>query len=234
MMQLHTEQIGFSYGQRMILNGITLTLSSVGITALVGANGVGKTVLMKMLAGLLAPTQGAVHLITPNGALNPSQHAQGRRHLGFHSDTLHFWQGETVQEAITLTQALRQVAQPQLEYDLLVEQCHLGDLQRVVLKQLSLGQQRRVGLALALVGKPAFIFLDEPTNALDLKEQETTMALVKRLAQHSHLIITSHRFNEVDALANRLLILKEGRLCHDAPLTMPVAEIYRVYYHDAL
>lgn len=236
-MQLVAQNLGFSRGNQTILRGITLTFATPGITALLGANGVGKTLLIKMLVGLIQPTEGAVQLSTfDRQTWQPAQQADARMQMGFQGDELNFWRNETVQQALLYTQALRQVDQCKGEYQALLEQCHLGDLQKVPLKRLSLGQQRRVAIALALVGRPSFIFLDEPTNALDLKEQDTMMVLFKQLSAHSQLIITSHRFNEVELLADRLLILKEGRLCHDAPLadtTPSAAQIYREYYHDA-
>jgi ABC-type multidrug transport system ATPase subunit len=233
MTELQARQIGFTSGEHIILSDITFTVSQVGITALLGANGVGKTLLMKILAGLVKPTAGSVQLINDEGSFAPWQYASIRQNIGFHGDQLNFWLAESVQQALTFTLAVRQIAQPQSAYEMLIDQCHLGDLQQLALKKLSLGQQRRVGLALALVGRPPLILLDEPTNALDFKEQEITLKLFQQLAQTSHLIITSHRFDEVDNLADRLLILNKGRLCHDAPLDEATVKIYRGYYDNA-
>ncbi|WP_062208928.1 ABC transporter ATP-binding protein [Streptomyces sp. NBRC 109706] len=189
------------------VRGLDFTVRQGEVFALLGTNGAGKTSTVEVLEGLAPPTGGSVRLLghdpfrdravvrprigimLQEGGL-PSELTAG--------ETARMWAGQVTG------------ARPEAEA---LELVGLGGRAGVRVKQLSGGERRRLDLALALMGRPQVLFLDEPTTGLDPQARRTTWELVRSLrAEGSTIVLTTHYLEEAEALADRLAIMSEGRI----------------------
>lgn len=201
---IQAEHVSFSYGEQTILKDINLTINPGEIIGLIGKNGAGKTTLLNLLLGVRAQKSGHLTLFdqVPGGPL-------AKRNIGSMLQGDLPIRGITVVELLTMAAAHYPTAgQPkQLMADLA-----LTELAQRQLTTLSGGQLRRVTFALALIGNPELLFLDEPTVGMDTNAQQAFWARVKALkAQGKTVIITSHYLPEIEQVADRILLLQDGR-----------------------
>lgn len=212
MFPLQAHALGFSAGEKQILDRVDLRLERGSFTAVLGPNGAGKSVLMRLLHGLLVPTTGRVQW----GELEvrPAQQAMlfqrpvmlRRSVLGNVVYGLHV-QGVAAAEA-------RQRAQTALARVGLV---HLADRPARV---LSGGEQQRVALARAVALEPAILFLDEPTASLDPVATRAIEATLAELhAQGTTIVMVTHHLGQARRLAQDIVFVQEGRVTEHTPAT---------------
>ncbi|WKX71222.1 ABC transporter ATP-binding protein [Streptomyces sp. XD-27] len=189
------------------VRGVSFSVARGELFALLGTNGAGKTSTVELLEGLALPDEGSVRLL----GLDPHrERAQVRPRIGvmlqeggFPSDltaaeTARMWAGCTT-GARPVTDALEAVG--------------LAERRDVRVKQLSGGERRRLDLALALLGRPDVLFLDEPTTGLDAEGRRETWELVRSLRDSgTTVLLTTHYLEEAEELADRLAIMHEGRI----------------------
>jgi ABC-2 type transport system ATP-binding protein len=196
------------YGDRVAVDDVTLEIGAGSLVGLLGPNGAGKTTLLSLLQGLRRPTTGTVRLF----GRNPLE-AAARRGLG-----------STPQEtALPDTLRVREVIDyvgghfgDRVPVGELSQQFGLGDLLRRQCGSLSGGQKRRVAVALAFVGRPRLVLLDEPTTGLDVDARRALWnAIREQHAAGTTVIVTSHYIEEIEALAERVVVIGEGRMLAD-------------------
>lgn len=182
-----------------------------------GANGAGKTTVIKCLLGLL-PVQGSIRLLHYT---IPQDGKMARRMIGYVPQEMTFYDMTTWQTIDFFARLKHVAADHALE---LLQWVGLGDHMGKMVSTLSGGMKQRLALALALLSDPPLLVLDEPTSNLDSRGREEFIALLKRLkAQGKTILFTSHRLEEVETLADRVLVLEEGRLvCECAPAELPL------------
>lgn len=189
------------------VRGIDLTVARGELFALLGTNGAGKTSTLELLEGLEQPTAGQVKVLGHDPYLERSK---VRPYLGMMLQEGGFPSDLTVAETGRMWSGVTSDARP------LAEVLELVGLERranVRVKQLSGGEKRRLDLALAIVGKPKVLFLDEPTTGMDAEGRRATWRLVRELqAQGTTVILTTHYLEEAEQLANRLAIMHRGRI----------------------
>src|SRR5690606_29217046 len=173
-----------------------------------GPNGAGKTTLLTLLAGLRRPSSGQVELFGEN----PRQ-VRSRRHLGTTPQQTALPPVLRVSEVIDLVGAHFEDRVPTAE---LAEEFGLGDLLRRQAGALSGGQQRRLSVALAFVGRPRLVLLDEPTTGLDVDIRHVLWDAIRAFhAEGGTVLLTSHYLDEVEALAQRAVVIDHGRILAD-------------------
>ncbi|MFK0160039.1 ABC transporter ATP-binding protein [Streptomyces sp. NPDC090493] len=189
------------------VRGITFSVARGEIFALLGTNGAGKTSTVELLEGLAAPDGGRVRVLghdphRERGAVRPRTGVM-LQEGGFPSEL-------TVGETVRMWAGCTTGARPPAEALGLVG---LGGRTDVRVKQLSGGERRRLDLALALLGRPEVLFLDEPTTGLDAEGRRDTWELVRTLRDDgTAVLLTTHYLEEAEDLADRLAILHEGRI----------------------
>ncbi|MFE7173638.1 ABC transporter ATP-binding protein [Streptomyces sp. NPDC057616] len=189
------------------VRGITFSVGRGEIFALLGTNGAGKTSTVELLEGLARPAGGRVRVLghdpyEERGAVRPRTGVM-LQEGGFPSEL-------TVAETARMWAGCVSGARPQDEALALVG---LAGRAGVRVKQLSGGERRRLDLALALLGKPEVLFLDEPTTGLDAEGRRDTWELVRALRDAgTTVLLTTHYLEEAEGLADRLAILHEGRI----------------------
>ncbi|MEI5008651.1 ABC transporter ATP-binding protein [Streptomyces sp. PmtA] len=189
------------------VSGITFSVQRGELFALLGTNGAGKTSTVELLEGLAAPSDGAVRVLghdpyRERAAVRPRIGVM-LQEGGFPSDLT---SAETVRMWAGCTSGARPVAEA-------LELVGLGRRSGVRVKQLSGGERRRLDLALALLGRPEVLFLDEPTTGLDAEGRRDTWELVRELRDTgTTVLLTTHYLEEAESLADRLAIMHAGRI----------------------
>jgi ABC-2 type transport system ATP-binding protein len=189
------------------VRGITFDVARGEVFALLGTNGAGKTSTVELLEGLAPPSAGRVRVLghDPYGERDAVRPRTGvmLQEGGFPAEL-------TVAETVRMWAGCTSGARPVGEA---LETVGLGKRAGVRVKQLSGGERRRLDLALALLGEPEVLFLDEPTTGLDAEGRRETWDLVRALRDGgTTVLLTTHYLEEAEELADRLAILHEGRI----------------------
>ncbi|MFG2640835.1 ABC transporter ATP-binding protein [Streptomyces sp. NPDC048370] len=189
------------------VNGISFAVPRGEIFALLGTNGAGKTSTVELLEGLAAPSGGTVQVL---GHDPYRERTAVRPRIGVMLQEGGFPSDLTVAETVRMWAGCTTGARPTGEA---LEAVGLGSRERVRIKQLSGGERRRLDLALALLGRPEVLFLDEPTTGLDAEGRRDTWALVRALRDEgTTVVLTTHYLEEAESLADRLAIMHQGRI----------------------
>jgi len=216
-----------SYGPLEALKGLSFEVSRGEVFGLLGPNGAGKTTTVEILEGYRARDGGDVTVL---GTDPESRDRAFRARIGIVLQSAGFYQRATVRESVELLSKAYPDPRDVAETIALVG---LEDKADARVKTLSGGQQRRLDLALALVGDPEMIFLDEPTTGFDPAARRTAWGVIRSLKQLGKtVVLTTHYLDEAQSLADRVAIVQAGRLVAVGPpeeLT-PASRTYRVSY----
>lgn len=209
-----------SYGDKTVLNGVSVALYPREFVGLMGASGCGKSTLMDTLNGMRPATSGQVFV----NDLDLYQHFDLlRRSIGYvpQRDILH--------EALTVERTLYYAGKMRLPSGTsstqineiiseVIETVGLTEQRDNAFRQLSGGQQKRLSLGIELITKPNFLFLDEPTSPLDPETTENMMLLFRRLADEGRIVVmVTHKFEKFNSMHNIVLLTKGGRLAFFGP-----------------
>ncbi|MBI2382391.1 MAG: ABC transporter ATP-binding protein [Gammaproteobacteria bacterium] len=200
------------YAGTPALEGIAFALRSGEVVGLLGENGAGKSSLLRLVAGLL-PVQA--------GRLRFAGQDQRRGELAYLADPPALHDDVRVADFLALSARLMGLSPSAARRGVAreLERLDLGELRGRLIGPLSKGQRQRVGLAAALLAEPALLLLDEPSSGLDPVQQARFRALVRELGRERAVLLSSHQLEEVQACADRALILHEGRLRADLDLS---------------
>ncbi|MFE3553674.1 ABC transporter ATP-binding protein [Streptomyces sp. NPDC059193] len=189
------------------VRGVSFSVARGEVFALLGTNGAGKTSTVELLEGLAAPSGGRVRVF----GLDPyARRAEVRPRTGVMLQEGGFPSDLSVTETVRMWGGVTTGARPAAE---VLDLVGLGARASVRVKQLSGGERRRLDLALALLGRPEVLFLDEPTTGMDPEGRRDTWALVRELRDRgTTVVLTTHYLEEAEELADRLAILHEGEL----------------------
>ena len=194
------------YGSMTVLHGLNLSLAEGEVLGLFGHNGAGKTTSMKLILGLLAPSEGQVRVL----GRQPADPAV-RRQLGYLPENVTFYPQLSGRETLRHFARLKGAALGQV--DDLLEQVGLAQAAERRVKTYSKGMRQRLGLAQALLGEPRLLLLDEPTVGLDPIATGDLYQVIDRLRQGGcSIILCSHVLPGVEAHINRAAILARGEL----------------------
>jgi ABC-2 type transport system ATP-binding protein len=202
------------YGEFAAVDDVSFKIEPGEVVGLLGHNGAGKTTIMKMLTGFLEPSGGTIHV---DGVEVFAEPIAVQAQMGYLPESLPLYPELTVTEYLAYAADLRgldarvcvaeAVAATQLEEKAL-DPIHT----------LSRGFKQRVGVAQAILHKPKFLILDEPSNGLDPNQTQHMRRLIRHLAEHATVILSTHIMQEVSAVCDRALILRSGQLVVDERL----------------
>jgi ABC-2 type transport system ATP-binding protein len=207
-----------SYGPIEALRGITFSIAEGEIVGLLGPNGAGKTTILKILTGYLQPDEGTVY-VNDIDVLTRTREVQAQ--IGYLPETAPLYPELSVQGYLKMMAELRQIPEDErvARISEAVYATGLEDHLTRPIGQLSKGFRQRVGLAQAIVHRPKLLILDEPTIGLDPTQIVEIRRLIRRLAQHSTILFSTHVLSEVEALCDRVMILINGLVKADARLS---------------
>lgn len=217
------------FGARRAVDDVSALVKAGCITGFIGPNGAGKSTTMKMLVGLVRPTSG--HGLI--GGRPYRDHAVPIRAAGLALETHVCHPGRRVRAHLNVLAAANDIQTSRV--DEVLEMVDLADAARLRGKALSLGMAQRLALAVALLGDPSVLVLDEPMNGLDPAGMVWLRGLLRSLADEGRtVLISSHLMTEMAQLADHLLVLAHGRLVCEAPLSELLARFgERVEVHTA-
>ncbi len=195
------------YGDKVAVDRLSLDVARASITAVLGPNGAGKTTTLETCEGYRRPQQGSVRVL----GLDPVRdRADLLPRIGVMLQGGGAWSGVRAMEMLRHVAKLH--AHP-LAVDPLAERLGLGDCGRTPYRRLSGGQQQRLALAMAVVGRPEIVFVDEPTAGMDPQARRTTWELLEQLRGDGvTVVLTTHYMDEAERLADRIHIIDHGRL----------------------
>ncbi|HEV7628563.1 MAG TPA: ABC transporter ATP-binding protein [Streptomyces sp.] len=195
------------YGSKNAVNGLDLSVPQGTVTAVLGPNGAGKTTTVETCEGYRRPDSGTVRVL----GLDPvAQAALLRPRIGVMLQNGGVYSGARAEEMLSHMAAL--YAHP-LDVDALTEALGLDSCGRTPYRRLSGGQQQRLALAMAVVGRPELVFLDEPSAGLDPQARRATWELVRELRGDGvTVLLTTHHMDEAEELADDVVIIDTGRI----------------------
>ena len=230
LLMINVHNITKRYGAIEALRGVSFSIEPGEIVGLLGPNGAGKSTAIKIITGFLHPDDGWVE-IDGKDVLTDLRAVQAR--IGYLSENTPLYPELSVQAYLMMIADLRSVPAAQ-SLSLLSDAIFGAGLQDYLtrpISSLSKGLRQRVGLAQAILHKPSFLILDEPTVGLDPTQIVEIRALIKQLAQESSILFSSHILSDVEAICDRVIIiingevkadqnLRELRLSNDATLVL--------------
>jgi ABC-2 type transport system ATP-binding protein len=202
------------YGHFAALSDVSFSVPQGQILAFLGPNGAGKSTTMKILTGYISPTAGSATV----GGLDVVEHPlEIRRRIGYLPETTPLYYDMEVHEFLTFTARLRRLSSTVRAGRLgwVAEICHLQPFWKKPIGVLSRGQKQRVGFAAAILHDPDVLILDEPTAGLDPNQITEVRELIRSFAKRKTIILSTHILQEVDALADHVIIINEGRIVAD-------------------
>jgi ABC-2 type transport system ATP-binding protein len=215
MIEVHS--LSRRYGKTTAVDDVSFHIGPNEVVGLLGHNGAGKTTIMRMLSGYLEPSAGTIRI---GGQVLEGNAASIQRELGYLPENLPMYPEMMVADYLDYAATLKGIA-PDQRYDAVRQAIVATDLERRALDPvatLSRGLKQRVGVAQAILGRPRLLILDEPTNGLDPQQTEHMRRLIQELARQATIILSTHIMQEVDAICERVLVIRHGRLALDARL----------------
>lgn len=205
------------FGNTVAVDSLSLEIPSGQVLGLLGENGAGKTTLMNILAGYLPATSGDVSI---NGADMLSHPLAARSAVGYMPEQVPVYPELTVLEYLDYCCALKNVGGSARNQTIqeIAAMADIGDALHKRISTLSKGMKQRVGFAQALCGDPQLLLLDEPTAGFDPTQAADFRPLVRSLANTHTVVVSSHILSEIEAMCDRVCIMKSGRVVYDQPV----------------
>jgi ABC-2 type transport system ATP-binding protein len=207
------------FGDRLALDDVSFALERGEIFALLGPNGAGKTTTLRILAGLIAPSSGSVHI--DGESLGPQSAPQLRARIGFLTESPGLWDRLTVRDNLLVYARMYGLPSPGKVVDEALERFEIRDRGGDRAAQLSKGLKQRVALARSLLHGPRIAMLDEPTSGLDPASAREVRDLVLSLrAQGRTILLCTHNLDEVERVADRVAVLNRRLIAMGTPQSL--------------
>lgn len=206
---VRTMSLSKKYQGKNAVDHITMTVEQGAIYGFIGRNGAGKSTTLKMLCGLAKPTSGDIQIFGTT-----LQNTVTRKRIGILIEQAGIYPNFTAYENMKLKAKYLGVVDPDLKIRELLALFHLEEQKKKKAKQFSMGMKQRLGIAMALLGNPDLLILDEPINGLDPEGILEIRQLLKRFNEENRItmIISSHILGELSKIATHYGIIKDGRL----------------------
>jgi ABC-2 type transport system ATP-binding protein len=215
---IHVDHVSRRYGAFAAVDDVSFSVASGEVVGLLGHNGAGKTTLMKMLTGYLEPTAGTIRVDDREIGRSAADTRAIQAQIGYLPENCPLWPEMTVFDYLAYVAGLRGVPEGKRDQAVVdaVRRTALKDKAAAKIDTLSRGYRQRVGVAQALLHSPSIIILDEPTNGLDPTQIRQMRELIRELARGATVIVSTHVLPEVQAVCERVLVMRLGKLVVDA------------------
>jgi ABC-2 type transport system ATP-binding protein len=208
------------YEFKNAVDGITFNIEEGEIVGYIGANGAGKSTTIKMLVGILEPTNGCVKINGSNPTINRIQNAMNMGVVFGHRTQL--WWDIPLIESLQLMKYMYKIPKKKFEsnLDYYIEVLGLSEFLHIPVRQLSLGQRMRAELCVALLHEPQLLYLDEPTIGLDAMVKENIRNAIREINKTKRVtvILTTHDMSDIEKLCNRVIVIDKGKIIYDGGL----------------
>ena len=207
---LQTENLTKKYGAYTVLDNVSISLEKKHIYGFIGENGAGKSTFMKIITGLTYPTSGTYSIMGKEGN---HEREKMRRHIGSVIEEPALYPNYTVFQNLELQRKL--IGNPDKStIDKVLDMVDLSDVKNKKARALSMGMKQRLSIAMALLGNPQILILDEPINGLDPKNIVALRNLLQKLNEEKNItvFISSHILNELYLLATDYIFIHKGKI----------------------
>jgi ABC-2 type transport system ATP-binding protein len=223
-----TNHLSKRYGDKLAVDDLTFTVSPGEVLGFLGANGAGKSTTMRMIAGFIAPSSGAVSVC---GHDIEKAAVAAKSCMGYLPEGAPSYGEMTVAEFLEFVADIRGLTGSlrKQRRDIVIERLALEPVIDQVVETLSKGFRRRVGLAQAIIHDPQVLILDEPTDGLDPNQKHEVRRLINELSKDKLVIVSTHILEEVHEVCTRAIIIANGRIVADE--TPSALEARSRYYH---
>lgn len=212
-MSIEVQFVSKSYETQLALNEISFSAKKGEIIGFLGPNGAGKSTMMKILTGYISPTKGTVSVSGIDVLKNP---IAAKAKIGYLPEKNPLYQEMYVREYLQFQASIFKVSKETITS--VIKDVGLIPEMHKKISQLSKGYQQRVGLAAALIHNPDVLILDEPTTGLDPNQLQEIRTLLKKLGKEKTILFSTHIMQEVEAVCDRVIIIKKGELLIDASM----------------
>lgn len=222
-MELRLTDVTKKYGEKVALDHFSFTFQP-GIYGILGANGAGKSTMMNLITDNLKRDGG---LITYDGRDVRELGVEFRTILGYMTQQQGLYDGMTAESFLVYMAHLKQIGRKMLpsEIDRVLQMTNLADVRHKKVGSFSGGMKQRVLLAQALLGDPKVLILDEPTAGLDPRERARLRDHIYRLAQDRIVLLATHIVSDIEAIADSILLLRQGKLLRAGTATELIASL---------
>lgn len=209
-MELKLTQLTKRFAGKTAVDGVSVSLTS-GVYGLLGANGAGKTTMMRMICGILSPTSGS---ITLDGKEIEMMGERYRELLGYLPQNFGYYPDFSAEEFMWYVASLKGLSlrAGKTKARELLELVALSDVSRRKIRTFSGGMKQRLGIAQAMINDPGIVVLDEPTAGLDPKERVRFRNLIADLAKNKIVVLSTHIVSDVEYIADQILVMRKGQL----------------------
>ena len=206
-----------SYGSTLAVDNVSFEITNGEVVGLLGHNGAGKTTIMKMITGFIEPSSGSVEV---DGLVLGENTVGIQKKIGYLPENCPVWPEMRVTDYLIYQAKLHLVEEARIGslVSEAIGKTRLTEKATARIDTLSRGYRQRVGVAQALLHKPDILILDEPTNGLDPNQILQMRELIKELAKSSTVIVSTHVLQEVQAICERVLIMRGGQLVLDSKI----------------
>ncbi len=215
---IETKNIIKNFGNTQALKGVSFEIQKGEIVGFLGRNGAGKTTLIRILTSYLPSTSGSIMIAGQDVA----KHSMSiRQKIGYLPETPPLYPNMTVKDYVSFAARLKDVPAKNITMQVAkaLDQCYLRNVADKTISILSKGYQQRVGIAQAIINDPDILILDEPTNGLDPVQIGRVRTLIKNLEKERTVIISTHILSEIEQIAQRVLMIKDGEIVADDTLS---------------
>ncbi len=196
------------FGNVLAVNRVSFTAKKGEIIGFLGPNGAGKTTTMRLILGILSPTEGEINV----EGLSPTEsRISVVKRIGYLPENNPLYKNMSVSEYLKFIADVKK----DNNWKEVVESVGLNEKINTQIGKLSRGYKQRVGLAAALISNPQILILDEPTSGLDPLEQDKIKSLIKKIGKNKTIIFSTHILSEAEDVVNRVIIINEGKIMYD-------------------
>ena len=214
-MSVVVDNVSKEFGSQRALNGVSMQCGSGEVVGLLGPNGAGKSTLMRLITGYLPATSGRVEVCGFDVSDAP---LETKRRVGYLPERNPVHEDMYVREYLRFVAGVHAVANRSDRVEEVIADVGLVPEVHKRIGELSKGYRQRVGLAQALIHNPDVLILDEPTSGLDPNQLVDIRSLIRRLGQDRTVILSTHIMQEVEAMCDRVVLIRLGEIVADAPL----------------
>ncbi|MCX7862010.1 MAG: gliding motility-associated ABC transporter ATP-binding subunit GldA [Bacteroidales bacterium] len=211
-MSIEVKHVTKLFGSQKALDNVSFTVNKGEIFGFLGPNGAGKTTMMKIIMGVIPPTEGSVFV---NGMNILTHELEIKQQIGYLPENNPLYYDMYVREYLLFVASIYKIKNKKKRIDEIIEQTGLIVEQHKPIGSLSKGFKQRVGIAQALIHNPSLLILDEPTSGLDPNQIIEIRNLISQVGKNKTVLLSTHIMQEVEAICNRIIIINKGKIVAD-------------------
>jgi len=227
-MNIEVKGLMKDYGDKKVLDDININIDK-GVHGILGPIGAGKTTLLRILSTLIPKTSGEIYF----GGINIENKKEIRKIIGYLPQEFSFYPNFTVYEILDYFAALSNKKLSKAEILSKLEEVHLQELFKVKTKALSGGMKRRLGIAVAMVGEPEVLIVDEPIIGLDSEESIEIRKMFSKIGEDRTVLLSTNTAQDIRLSCNNLVVLNKGKVVYDGAVGRMIAEANSLTLDDA-